>query len=156
MRALTLLLLTATACSGGSSSGGLVEARAAYVGKAEAVCAKANTEKKALKTPTSVKELSPYVDAVVRIADETATSLLALTPPAKDKADLDKHVFTPLKDQLSRGRTYAEKVRAAAKRNDAIGLAKLLSDPPNKTAADLVWMRKYGFSQCVDAADTGG
>ena len=152
-RALTLVVLAATACSG-SASGDLAKSRTAYVLKAEAVCQKANEQQKALKTPTSVKELSPYVDAVVRIADQTSTALLKLSPPKKDRADLDRHVFTPLREQLDRGRAYADKVRSAAKHNDAIELAKLLSDPPNKTAADLSWMRHYGFEQCVEAADT--
>lgn len=151
--ALALVVLTATACSG-ASGGDLAKSRTQYLVKAEAVCQKANAQQKALKTPTSVKELSPYVDAVVRIADTTATELLRLSPPKQDRAALDKHVFTPLKDQLDRGRAYADKVRAAARRNDVIELAKLLSDPPNKTAADLTWMRHYGFQECVDAADT--
>jgi len=150
-----LLLVGAAACSG-SSSGSLVKARTAYIVKAEAVCQKANDQQKALKTPTSVKQLSPYVDAVVRIADETSAALGKLTPPKKDKADLDKHVFSPLREQLAKGQAYADRVRTAAKRNDVIELAKLLSDPPNKTAADLSWMRHYGFQQCVDAADTSG
>ena len=153
--ALLLALVAAAACSG-SSSGGLAKARTDYVVKAEAVCDKANREQKALTTPTSVKELSPYVDAVVRIADESTTALMEISPPAHDRADLDKHVFTPLHDQLVTARSYADKVRAAAKKNDAIELAKLLSDPPNKTRADLAWMRTYGFRACVEAADTSG
>lgn len=152
---LLLLLVAVTACSG-SSSGGLAKARTDYLVKAEAVCDKANSEKKALKTPSSVKELSPYVDAVVGIADRSTTALLALTPPKQDRADLDKHVFTPLHDQLVLARGYADKVRAAAKKNDAVELSQLLSDPPNKTRADLAWMRSYGFRACVDAADTSG
>jgi hypothetical protein len=147
-----LSLLAAPACSGGSSSD--VATKTDYLLKAEAICTQANSDQKALKTPTSAAELSPYVDAIVRIADESTTALLKVTPPSKDKADLDKHVFGPLHGQLTTLRVYADKVRAASKSKDQIALVKLLSDPPNKTAADLDWMRRYGFRACVDAADT--
>lgn len=147
-----LPLLAVAACSGGSS--GSAADKTAYLNKAEAICSKANTDQKALKKPASVSELSPYVDAIVRIADVSTTALLKLTPPSGDKAALDQHVFDPLHGQLVKLRDYADKVRAAARSKDQIALVKLLSDPPNKTAADLDWMRKYGFRACVDAADT--
>lgn len=147
-----LPLVAVVACSGGSSSSGA--SKADYVKKAEAICLKANVDQKNLKTPTSAGELSPYVDAIVRIADQSTTALLKLDPPKADKEVLDQHVFTPLSGQLTKLRDYADKVRKAAKDNDQIGLVKLLSDPPNKTAADLDWMRSYGFKECVEAADT--
>ena len=147
-----LPLLAVAACSGSSNS--QAAAKADYLSKAEAICSKANADQTALKKPAAVTELSPYVDAIVRIADVSTTALLKLTPPSKDKAALDQHVFDPLHGQLVKLRDYADKVRAAARSKDQIALVKLLSDPPNKTAADLDWMRKYGFHACVDAADT--
>ncbi|MFN2537349.1 MAG: hypothetical protein ABR549_04250 [Mycobacteriales bacterium] len=148
-----LPMLAVAACSGGSSADDAAS-KTDYLRKAEAICTQANADQKALKSPTSAQELSPYVDAIVRIADRSTTALLKLTPPTRDKADLDKHVFDPLHGQLVQLRDYADKVRAASKAKDQIALVKLLSDPPNKTAADLEWMRTYGFRQCVDAADT--
>ena len=148
-----LPLLAVTACSGGSS-GDEGAKKADYLTKAEVICTKANVEQKNLTTPTSAASFSPYVDAVVRIAAESTTALLALTPPPKDKANLDKYVFTPLQTQLKTARTFADKVRTATKAHDQTALVKLLSDPPNKPAADLAWMRSYGFKECVDAADT--
>ena len=148
-------LIAVTACSG-TSSGALQKARSAYLQQAEAVCQKGNDEQKTLKKPASATELSPFVDAVVRLADETTTAMLKLSPPKQDRAGLDQHVFTPLHTQLTALRAYADQVRAAASKHDSIALTKLLSDPPNKTAADLDWMRSYGFRQCVDLADTSG
>ena len=148
-----LPLLAVAACSGSSSSD--AEAvKTDYILEAEDICSKAIADQKALKSPTSATELSPYVDAIVRIADESTTSLQKLKPPSADKAALAEHVFDPLHGQLVKLRDYADKVRAASKSNDQVALVKLLSDPPNKTAADLDWMRRYGFRQCVDAADT--
>jgi hypothetical protein len=146
-----LPLLAVAACSGGSSA---TAGRASYLEKAEAICTEAIAEQKALKTPATATELSPYVDAIVRLADETTTDLLRVPAPGKDKAALDRHVFTPLHGQLLSLRTYADKVRAAARSKDQIALVKLLSNPPSRTAVDLAWMRAYGFRSCVEAADT--
>ena len=147
-----LPLLAAVACSGGSS--GAAAGKAEYLDKAEAICTKAIADQKALKTPASATDLSPYVDAIVRLADQTTTALLRLPPPSRDKAALDKHVFNPLHGQLATLRVYAGKVRTAARSKDQIALIKLLSNPPSRTAVDLAWMRAYGFRSCVDAADT--
>ena len=152
---LVLPLVAVAACSGGSSSE-VAAKRSAYVQQAEAICKKANADQSALKKPSTAKQLSPYVDAVVQIADRSTTALLKLTPPKEDQKALDQHVFTPLHTQLVAARDYADKVRSAAKANDQVALVKLLSDPPNQTAADLIWMRKYGFHECVTAADTSG
>jgi hypothetical protein len=152
-RSLAVLpLLAVAACGGGSSSD--ATGKADYLDKAEAICSTAIADQKALRTPASATELSPYVDAIVRLADRTTTALLKLPPPGKDRADLDKHVFDPLHRQLVTLREYADKVRAAARSKDQIALVKLLSDPPSRTAVDLAWMRAYGFRACVDAADT--
>jgi hypothetical protein len=142
-----------TACSGGAAADNGAK-RADYLVKAEAVCAQANAAQKRLTTPMAALSFSPYIDAVVKIAAESTTALLALTPPAKDRTDLDKHVFTPLQRQLKTAQAFADKVRTATRAHDQIALVKLLNDPPNKPAADLAWMRSYGFKECVDAADT--
>lgn len=152
---LVVPLLAGAACSGGSSATAGAS-KADYLQKAEAICAKANADQKALKTPTAAEQLSPYVDAIVKIADTNTTALAALTPPKRDAAALQSHVLGPLAGQLAKAKTYAAEVRRASDAHDMVALAKLLGDPPNKTVADLDWMRRYGFQQCVDAADTSG
>ena len=147
-------LLSLTAC--GSGDDNTLSAKDDYLIKAEAVCAKANSDQKALKTPTGSGELSAYVDAVVKVAETSTTALSALTPPDKDKAALQEHVLGPLQGQLVKAKAYADAVRKATKDNDNIALIKLFGDPPTKTVADLAWMRSYGFRECVDAADTSG
>ncbi len=148
------LVLLVTGCGGGSSTGST--SKSAYIAKAEAICATANTEQKALTRPTSIDGLAPYVGRVVAIADEATTKLQALEVPASDAAELQKRVLGPLQEQLSAGHTYADEVAAAAKAKDSTVLVKLLSDPPTKTRADLPWMKDYGFDECVKAADTSG
>jgi hypothetical protein len=151
-----LLPLLIVGCSSSTKSDDAAKAKAAYLAKAEAICAKANVAQKALTTPTSPEELSPYVTGVVDIADTATTELDKLTPPPADKADLEAKVLKPLRDQLARGHEYATKVEAASKAKDNTALITLLGDPPNKTVADLTWMSGYGFRECVSAADTSG
>lgn len=130
------------------------EARAAFVKQAESICANANTEQKALSTPTAVAQLSPYVAKVVAIADRATTALLALEPPDKDAKDLEAKLLNPLKEQVAVGKAYAAKVAAADRAKNQAELIRLLGNPPTETKADLRWMKSYGFKACIDAADT--
>lgn len=157
MKRAALALLLATACSGGGdkvSSQGV--SKEDFLAKAEKVCAQANTDQDALKTPTSVDALAPYVARVVEIADTATEELKKLELPKADEADLKAKVLDPLEAQLTAGHAYADKVKAAADKNDFVALTKLLGDPPTDSKADLRWMKDYGFDACVEAADTGG
>jgi hypothetical protein len=148
-----LILLLVTACGGGSL--GAAAAKADYIKAAEKICAESNAKQKALTTPTSLPGLAPYVSRVVAIADEATTKLAALTPPAKDKAELQAKVLGPLEGQLKDGHLYADKVAAASQANDTKALGDLLTNAPTATRADLRFMKSYGFTSCIDAADTG-
>jgi hypothetical protein len=150
-----LLLLSLTACGGGSDDAGGVS-KADYLTKTEAVCAKANADQTALKTPTSPEGIAPYVVKVVEIADTATTQIAAIEAPKKDKADLDAKVLTPLREQLTAGHEFADKITAAAKAKDDDALLKLLQQAPTQSKADLRWMKDYGFKECVEAADTSG
>jgi hypothetical protein len=151
-----LVLLLATACSGGSAAAVAAgPSRADYVRAAEKICAEANAKQKALTTPTSLPALAPYVSRVVAIADEATTRLAALSPPVKDRADLQAKVLGPLQSQLADGHVYADKVAAASKANDLKTLGELLTNAPTATRADLRFMKSYGFTECIEAADTG-
>lgn len=147
---LLVLPLLLAGCGGDDGKG----AKAAYVKQAESICATANAEQKALSTPTAVAQLAPYVAKVVAIADRATTALRALEPPAKDAKDLDAKVINPLKEQVAVGKRYAAQVAAADKAKNQPALLRLLGNPPNETKADLRWMKGYGFSACIDAADT--
>jgi hypothetical protein len=144
--------LLLTGCGGDKDN----EAKADYLKQAEAVCATANSEQKALTAPTAVGQLAPYVAEVVAVADRAYTALLALEAPAGDKAELNDKVLKPLQAQVATGHQYAAQVAAAAKKKDQAELLRLLGDPPTDTKADLRWMKSYGFKSCVDAADTSG
>jgi hypothetical protein len=155
-RALVLLVLV-TACSG-SSSGKAADPKASYIAKAEAICASANTAladaKKQL--PPNIGAVPAYVHKLVDIARTNVTDLRAVTPPKSDSADVQAKLIGPLTQQLADGDAFAAKVDAAAKAKDNATLTRLVLDPPTKTRVDLTWMKSYGFTACVKAADTGG
>jgi hypothetical protein len=146
---LSLLLLAA--CGGDDGP-----ARAAYVSKAEVICAKADAEQKKLAPPLDVKTFSPYVTKAVGIAERVLRDLEALEAPEDDAKDLEAKVFKPLREQLVVAQAYATEAATATKENDQAALLRLAGNPPTETKADLRWMKSYGFNSCVEAADTSG
>jgi hypothetical protein len=152
--ALVLVPLALVAACSSSGASGL--SKSAYVQKAEALCAKANTDIDALTTPTDPAGLPAYVQSVVDIAANATTALGKLDAPSKDKAELDSKMLAPLRAQVSEGRGLVTKVRAAVASGDQKALGELVASPPTMTKADLAWMRAYGFKACVTAADTEG
>lgn len=153
-RALVLVLLV-PACGG--SSGGGDNPKAVYLSKAEAICAKANTEIAAVKknAPAGIAEVPPYVRKLLDLAKATYDDLSALSPPSADAAQIKAKLISPLATQIRDGETFAAKVDAAAAKKDSATLTQLVFNPPTKTRVDIAWMKSYGFSACVTAADTG-
>lgn len=154
-RALVLVLLVA-AC-GGSSGGDKADPKASYVAAAEKVCSKANEQLAAAKKeqPADISKVPAYVHRLVDIARQNVTDVSALTPPEKDAADVKAKLTGPLEQQLADGDAFAAKVDAAAAKKDNAGLFNLVTHPPTTTRVDVPWMKSYGFSACVTAADTG-
>lgn len=160
-----LLLLTG-ACSGGDGDAAAAGAtsngptappavtKAAYLAKADAVCAKAVAAQRAAGTPTSADAIPGFVRKVVTIASGASAELGALEPPPADAAVLDQKLLTPLREQVALGQTFAKQVEQTAASGDTAGVLALLGSAPLQSKADLGWMRSYGFTACVDAADT--
>ncbi len=150
-RALLVLpaLLLVPACSGGDA-----EAKAAYLERAEAVCAKANAAQTALTTPSAADAIPTYVRSVVTVAGDASADLDALEAPEGDRAEIEEKFLAPLREQVALGRTYADEVEATSKKGDTAGVLRLLGSAPLQTKADLEFLKSYGFKACVDAADT--
>lgn len=130
--------------------------KAEYVAKAEAICTRANAAVKAETFPTSPQALPAYVENLLQIAEQATKEVVALEPPAADKADLQAKVLTPLQGQITEGRAYLAKIKVAVSTNDQAELGRLIASPPASSKADLDWMRGYGFKACVESADTKG
>ena len=156
MKSLALIvpLLVLTACSGGGGGGDDAATKKAYLVKAEAVCSQANAAQKAVTSPTSAAEFAPYVAKLVAVAQGATNGLVALTAPNKDKAELQSKVLDPLQAQVRDAERFSADLDAATKSNDQAAVIRLASNPPTKTRADLAFMRSYGFTACVAAADT--
>lgn len=146
-------LVLLSACGGSDKPSGL--AKADYIAKAEAICTRANTEIKALTTPTSVAAVAAYVEESLQIAEVATGEIKKLEPPAADKAEIKAKVLDPLDGQVVDGKEFLVKVKAAVAKNDQAALGQLIANPPIDSKADLAWMRSYGFTSCVEAADTG-
>ena len=153
-RALVLLLLVA-ACGGSSGDSG--SPKDDYLKKAEAICAKANTQIADAKknTPAGIAEVPPYVHKLLDLAKQTLDDLSLLSPPGDDAAEVKAKLLDPLGQQYADAQTFAGKVDAAAAKNDSATLTQLVFNPPTKTRVDIAWMKGYGFKDCVTAADTG-
>lgn len=140
-----LLLTTAlllTACGGGEDE------KAAFVAEANAVCEKAATDSKALRSPTTPAEFAPYADGLVRVAKQAQADLAALTPPEADEPELRSKVLEPFADVVAEGEAFAKKVRAAG--GDQAKLLPLLSQVPDSGDVDLEYLRTYGLETCAD------
>lgn len=148
------MLLALLVVAGCSSSDADAAAKADFIKKAEVICAKANTDRAALKTPLAPAQIPPFVAQIVAIADEATTKLLALSVPDTDKQEVESKLLNPLKEQVATGKTYSTQVAAASRTKNQAALMKLLGDPPTETKADLRWMKSYGFKGCIEAADT--
>lgn len=145
------VLVLAAACSGGSDD---ADAKAAYLADAEAVCAKAVEAQKAAGTPNAPAAIPAFVRQVVTIASDASAELNALEPPEADAAELEEKFLGPLRQQVTEGQAFAKKVEDTAKGGDTSKVLALLGEAPLQAKADLEWMKSYGFTACVDAADT--
>jgi hypothetical protein len=105
--------------------------------------------------PTAIADIPPYVHRILTLGHSTYDELSTLTPPPADAAAIKAKVISPLAEQLHTGDVFAAAVDAAAAKKDTAKLTSLVFNPPTKTTVDLAWMKTYGFSECLKAANTG-
>jgi hypothetical protein len=149
-----VLLAPLAACGGGGGDGpSLEDRRAAYLEQTEAICKDVNEELEAKPLPTDVPSVPAYADDVVALLERTVDAVAAVEPPQEDRARLEERVLEPLRSDVPRAEAYAQQLKDAAAANDGATLLRLVQERP-QTSADLAYMRDYGFSQCVAAADT--
>jgi hypothetical protein len=74
------------ACGGSSSS---PVTRAQWITQADAICASADAQIRALPTPNSAKQLQTQLGSLVPLMQSQLAKLHALTPPAADQASVD-------------------------------------------------------------------
>ncbi|MDP3713845.1 MAG: hypothetical protein Q8R60_15320 [Mycobacteriales bacterium] len=136
------VLLVLSACGGGD------DPKAAFVAKAEAICATAKKAADETPQPTSVASLEVYVDTVVDIAETAQRDLLALDLPEDDAADLKAKLLDPLAVDVTAGKDFQAKVQAAG--GDGSKLLGLLSSRPKPTV-DAAYAKAYGLTTCAEA-----
>lgn len=142
-----LCLLLLTACGGGEEREALPKAD--FVRQAEAVCSGANARLEAEPEPTSPSQVESYFDALVGIADDTASELEELADPQPDKAELDRIFLTALRAQVTAVQAYLPKAKAALRESEQAFAALPQPELPEVDAAA---MTEYGFDACVETA----
>ena len=168
---LPALVLALSACSGGdgsttaggSTTGGspspspspsYEEVREAYVEQAREICERADAELRALGTPTTPEGFATAVQETVGIAEQAQRDLSELTPPERDRAELEERVLDPFAELVEEGRAYAERIDAAG--SDQAQLLGLLAERPTTEGIDLDYLRSYDLDACAEAiAQTG-
>lgn len=136
------VLLVLSACGGGD------DPKAAFVAKAEAICATAKKAVDETPQPTSVATLEVYVDTLVDVAETAQRDLLALDLPEDDAADLTAKLLDPLAADVEAGKDFQAKVQAAG--GDGSKLLGLLSSRPKPTV-DATYAKDYGLTTCAEA-----
>lgn len=149
-----LLLLPVLAVSLAGCGGGGDDAKKAYVADASAICVNADSAFSRLKTPSAAADFAPFVRDTIAIAEKAQGDLSALTPPAGDKADLEKKVLQPFAKLVQDGKAFGDQVEAAG--TDQAKLLPLVSKRPTAAGIDLDYLRSYGLGTCADAIDKAG
>lgn len=169
---LPALVLALSACSGdggdgaaGGSAGGSTgsspspspsyeEVREDYVEQASEICERADAQFGEIPPPTTPDQFAPAVQETVRVAEEAQRELSELSPPERDRAELEERVLDPFAALVEEGRDYADRVEVAG--DDQAQLLALLAERPTTEGIDLDYLRSYGLEVCADAiAQTG-
>jgi hypothetical protein len=143
---LVLPVLLLPACS---SSQDEALPKAEFLERAEAICSGANERLEAEPEPTAPSQVEPYFDALVGIADRTATDLERLAEDQPDAAELDRIFLTPLRGQVDAVQAYLPKAKAALRESEQAFAALPQPELPEVDAAA---MEEYGFDACVETA----
>ena len=152
-----MLSLALAACGGGGGDrpdAAEVDPKTAYVKAASQVCRDADAQFARLTPPTAPTEFGPYVTQTVQIAESVQADLAALTPPERDRADLERKVLQPFAALVASGKEFSARVTAAGA--DEAQLLPLLAERPTSTAIDKEYLRSYGLKSCADAVSRVG
>ena len=147
----TVLGLALSACSGGGDGAPAerVDPKQAYVEAASEICTSADEDFAALAPPTTPEQFGPFVQETIGIADRAQSQLAELTPPAEDRAELERKVLTPFAALVEQGKAWSAQVTAAGA--DQAKLLPLLGTRPTSAGIDKEYLRSYGLQRCADA-----
>jgi hypothetical protein len=138
---LLLAILLVAGCGGGSNGQRLT--REQYAAKADAVCAKYKQKTDALSRPATLSDLAKVSDQVLPLLHDARGELGHLRPPQDEQA-----TATAWLDEFDRITADVEKIRDAAKKNDAAAV-QAAAQPAlqhNKHANDLA--TQLGMTAC--------
>jgi len=147
MRAAAVVALAALAVSGCGGGGGKTQrlSRDEYVAKADAICAQAVKQQKALPTPSSIDEIPAYVDKALPVIDDAIAKIRKLKPPVT----MEQGVKAWL-DQTEATRSELTKLRSAAKSGDPTKVRKVAAKGTQMDSERSALARSIGLTTCAN------
>ncbi|HVM34005.1 MAG TPA: hypothetical protein VM784_01540 [Actinomycetota bacterium] len=122
-------------------------AKADFINKADALCARATTRIKALTFPTTQLEAVAYVTAGIAITRNLLEDLRALDAPKQDRRELRKVLRG-----FDRSVGAAESYLAAIRSGNPVTTAQAERRVARVTIRANGWARAYGFGACAEGA----
>ena len=133
--------------------------KAQFIQRADEICAALNVmepDPSAATFDQAADEMARFRDKVVGAIDE----LLALQPPAADRAFLDKEFLALVRDARKIFVSLFDRVEAALRAGDLVALNQIdqaVNDDspwgPTEPAATTATLRSYGFDDCAEEDD---
>jgi hypothetical protein len=137
-----------------SACGSSAPSKKAFITKADAICARGDTQTRAVPLPPTsgltkaqvYAKLGSYIDEVVPVAQNVVGQIKALDQPSDNQALLHRY-YAALDDGIAKLRALS----AAAKHADTRALESAIAALRSSQSAQLA--RQYGFKDC--ATSTG-
>lgn len=129
--------------------------KAQFVSEADKICKKLDT----VRLPQELTGLERRAKAVAKFRTQllrVVDRLLALVPPKADKAYLEKHFFTALRDDKKIVTVFFTRMEKALRKGDLVELAQLQNAAysVNVGFPSVEPLQKYGFRVCVPPPPT--
>lgn len=147
-----ILVLTAALAVGcGSSSGGGRLTKAEFTKRADAICATANRQEKALRVTNTLPGLERAVTQEEKVIGSALNRLTALKPPAGQQTAYARYLAG-----VRRERALADQVLAALKQQDITKVASLSHQASALSTQAHAQAESLGLAGCAVSTQTTG
>ncbi len=138
------VVVTCAACGHGSAPAPLP--KAAWIARADGICAGAQTSIKALGSPTDLAAVATYGNRVGDILDREVAAIRALPAPAGDAATIDRMLT-----EAHRGVDVARELARIAATGDGAAVQEYAAKSQAATAEARRLAAAYGLRVCGQA-----
>ncbi len=143
MRRAALVALALVLLPGCGGSGGKPLTKEGYASKADAICGKANEQRKAFATPKNLPDLAKIADKTLPILDQAINDIGKLTPPVTEQALSDQWLT-----QVRNLKRDLQEIRDKAKTGDMQGVRAVVPKAQNHNLQANQLASQLGMSVC--------